>query len=204
MMDLSKAFDTFNDDLLLAKLKAYSPDLNAASFIKSSLTNRNQRCKIGHSFSEWERNIGGVTQGSILGPVLFSIFINDIFLYIENSVLCNYENDSILYASGESFSIFRENLKVDFFRISKWFHETFLILNPDECHFMVIGDSNCTCNFTCNTTTTESSKEEKVLRITNDHELTFMPPLGTIIKKTNQKLHVLSRMKCYALNRINQ
>ena len=136
-------------------------------------------------------------QGSILGPVLFSIFINDIFLHIENSVLCNHENDSIVYASGESFSIIRENLKVDFFRISKWFHETFMILNPDECHFMVKGNSNCTCNFTCNTTTMECSKEEKVLGITIDHKLTSTPRLGTIIKKANQKLHVLSRVKCY-------
>ena len=62
---------------------------------------------------------------------------------------------------------------------------------------MVLGDSNCTCNFTCNDTTIESSKEEKVLGITIDDKLTFTSHLGNIIKKVNQKLHALSRVKCY-------
>ena len=117
------------------------------------------------------------------------------FLYIENSDLCNYA-DSTLY-SGESLSIIIGNLKADFLRISKWFHENFMVLNPDKCHFMVLGDSNCTCNFTCNGTTIESSKEEKVLRITIDDKLTFTSHLGNIIKKANQKLHALSRVKCH-------
>ena len=114
--NLSKAFDTLNHNLLVAKLKAYGLNLNAASFIKSYLTNMYQHCKIGDSFSEWERIVAGVPQGSILGPLLFNIFINDIFLYIENSDLSNYADDSTLYASGESLSIIIENLKGDFFK----------------------------------------------------------------------------------------
>ena len=114
--NLSKAFDTLNHNLLVAKLKAYGVNLNAASFIKSYLTNIYQHCKIGDSFSEWERIVAGVPQGSILGPLLFNIFINDIFLYIENSDLSNYADDSTLYASGESLSIIIENLKGDFFK----------------------------------------------------------------------------------------
>ena len=121
-MDLSKAFDTLNHNLLVAKLKAYDLNLNAASFIKSYLTNRYHRCKIRDSFIEWERIIARVPQGSILGPLLFNIFINDIFLYIENSDLCNYADDSTLYASGESLFIIIEKLKADFLRISKSFH----------------------------------------------------------------------------------
>ena len=72
-----------------------------------------------------------------------------------------------------------------------------MFLNPDKCHFMVLGDSNCTCNFTCNGTAIESSKEEKVLNITIDDKLTFTSHLGNIIKKANQKLHALSRAECY-------
>ena len=90
IMDLSKAFNTLNHSLLIDKLKAYGLNLNSASFIKSYLTNRYQRCKIGDSLSEWERIIAGIPQGSILGSLLFNIFINDIFLYIESSDLCNY------------------------------------------------------------------------------------------------------------------
>ena len=59
-MDLSEGFDTLNHNLLIAKLKAYGLDLNAVLLIKNYLTNRYQRCKIGDSFSEWERIIVGV------------------------------------------------------------------------------------------------------------------------------------------------
>ena len=161
IMDLSNAFGTLNHKLLVAKRKAYGLNLNTTSFIKSYLTNWYHRCKIGDSFSEWKRIIAGIPQGSILGTLPFNIFINDIFLYIENSDLCNYADDSTLYASGESLSIIIENLKADFLWISKWFHENFMVLIPDKCHFRVPGDSNFTCNFTCNGTTIESSKEEK-------------------------------------------
>ena len=196
-MDLSKAFETLNHNLLVAKLKAYSLDLNGASFTKSYLTNRYQRCKIWDSFSEWERIIAGVPQGSILGPLRFRIFINDIFLYIENSDLCNYADNSILYASGESLPIIIEKLKDSFLRISNWFHENVKVLNPDKCHFMVLSDSNCSYNFTCSGVTIENSKEEKVLGITINDKLTFTSQPGNIFKKAHQKLHALSRVKCY-------
>ena len=70
--------------------------------------------EIGESLSEWERIIAGVPQGSILEPLLFSIFINDIFLYIENSDLCNYADNSALYATGESLSTIIEKLNANF------------------------------------------------------------------------------------------
>ena len=161
IMDLTKVFDTLNHNQPVAKLKAYGLDLSAALFIKSYLTNKYQRCKIGDSFSELERIITGVPQGPILGPILFNIFINDIFLYIENSDLCNYADGSSFYAFGNSLSIIIGNLTDDFLRISKWFHKYFMILNHDKCHFMVLGDSNCTFHFTCNGTTIGRCKDRK-------------------------------------------
>ena len=95
--------------------------MNVALFIKSYLTNRYQCCKIEDSLSEWERIIAGVPQGSILGTLLFNIYINDIFLCIENWDLCNYAHDSTIYASGESLSVVVENRKADFLRILNGF-----------------------------------------------------------------------------------
>ena len=93
---LSKAFDTVSHDLLVSKLGAYDFQKDAFSFMKSYLTKRRQQVHVNSIFRAWERIVSEVPQGSILGPLLFNIFLNDLFLFIENSNLSNYADDNTL------------------------------------------------------------------------------------------------------------
>ena len=78
-MDLSKAFDCLNHELLIAKLIAYGFSPNALRLIHSCLSERKQWVKINGSFSTWRETIIGVPQGSVLGPLLLNIYLNDLF-----------------------------------------------------------------------------------------------------------------------------
>ena len=113
-MNLSKVFDTLNHKLLLKKLEAYGFDKKSLSFTKGK-----QRSKIGDRFSKYQRIITGIPQGSILRTLLFNIFINDLFLIIAKSTLCNYGDDNTLYPSGNDANTVIIKLKQDFSKIFK-------------------------------------------------------------------------------------
>ena len=100
LMDLSKAFDCLNDELLIAKLEAYGFSRSALKLVYDYILNRKQRVKINGSFSSWQESIKGVPQGSVFGPLLFNVFINDLFFLLEETEICNYADDTTIYVCG--------------------------------------------------------------------------------------------------------
>ena len=136
LMDLSKAFDHINHDLLLAKLHAYGFSKESSKLIKSYLSNRWQRTKVNLSFSSWSALILGVLQGSVLGPVLFNIYINGLFYLTELTDVWNYADDTTFHACDSNLDDF---IEYDLIRAIEWFESNYMKLNQDKCHFVLSG-----------------------------------------------------------------
>ena len=111
-MDLSKAYDCVNHDLIIAKLEAYGVGENSLRLIQNYLSQRQQRVKVGSSYNEWLEIILGIPHGSILGPILFKVFINDLLLFIKETDICNFADDTTLYACGKELDTISFKLEI--------------------------------------------------------------------------------------------
>ena len=99
LTDLSKAFDCLSHELLIAQLEAYGFDEKALTLIYKYLSHRKQRVKINDSYSSWSEILFGVPQGSILGPLLFNIFICDMFYFMADFEIANSADDSTPFSA---------------------------------------------------------------------------------------------------------
>ena len=103
-MDISEVFDSIRHELLIAKVHAYGFDLNSLTFFYSYLKNRKQNVKINNTCSIFQIFLYGFSQGSILGPILFNIFINDLLMSTKNSELHNFADDNTITSSSGTLS----------------------------------------------------------------------------------------------------
>ena len=125
---------------------------------------KNKCCKINNTLGDWRKIIAGVPPGSILGPLLFNIFLNGIFLFIKDANFGNYSDDSTLYAYNKNLETVVCNLRQEFSILSNWFYDNYMVLNPGKCHFMLFGikeneQFDLLCNLTCYYTKTQQSRK---------------------------------------------
>ena len=190
LTDLSKAFDCLLHDLLIAKLNAYGFDYNALRLIHNYLSDRKQRIKIGEAYSSWIEIILGVPRGSILGPLLFNIYINDIFHFTEEATIANFADDNTPYICDKSIDLVLSKLEKDTKNLNQWFKANFLKSNEDKCQLLL--NTNSKLAIKVGNESIYNSCEVKLLGIVFDSSLKFDSHVSKL-----QKLHALLRVSTY-------
>ena len=202
-LDLSKAFDTINHKLLLFKLKFYNFSPSAIALLDNYLKDRSMKVKLNGTFSKSEPLTVGVPQGSVLGPLLFIIFINDLCFLPIFSYLVLFADDSTMFLSGKKLFDLLEKVKTDLGQVCEWLKHNQLILNWDKTHAMffpfsthdqtnpLIKPTNILINV--DNHNIEFVPETKILGVTLDYKLKFDQHVNNILKKVNAKTLLISR-----------
>ena len=120
-MDLSKAFDTLPHDLIVKKLEDYGGDSKVINLVTNYLSARQQRVRLSGQHSSMKTVMKGVPKGSILGPILFNIFMNDLSYAIDECTLFTYADDTQLFKSGENIDQVEHAINADLKKVDEWF-----------------------------------------------------------------------------------
>ena len=146
-MDLSKAFDCLPHSLIICKLYAYVVSASACKLIASYLYKRKQRVKIENENSEWLDISKGIFQSSILGPLIFNIFINDIFHFIQDGNLYNYADDNWVTVHHRELTTLQGILQNEAKLMVEWFEINAMQANPDKFQGMLLKGAETVGDF---------------------------------------------------------
>ena len=196
-VDLSKAFDSIFHNLLISKLKAYGFTESATSLFRTYLCGRLQRVRIGNTYSDWKAMQHGVPQGSILGPLLFNLFINGLTHFIDDAKLRLYANDTTLFLSHSNQDVLESRSQNKFDVLQSWFRCNYLSLNETKTKVLPLGDNPPCYELFADRTSPplEVVHDMTLLGLTTDNSLAFKAHVKSICNKVNTKVAALRRVR---------
>ena len=138
-LDIKKAFDTVDHQIMLDKLKCYGIHEDELAFFMSYLNDRQQCCNVNNVFSSTRKITCGVPQGSILDPLLFIIYMNDLPVSVTGVDIKMSADDTSLYRAFKTINDLQEKLIPAFSRVCEWLKRNKLSLNAVKTEFIIMG-----------------------------------------------------------------
>ena len=201
LLELQKAFDTVDHSILLIKLKALGLGDDIMNWFSSYLSDRQQLVDVSGTKSTMANITCGVPQGSILGSLLFLIYVNDMSSATKNKLLL-YADDSCILVSGQNKCQIEQALSQDLNEVSQWLIDNKLSLHLGKTESILFGTkhklrSNPRLNIICNDTVIEPTSAVKYLGASIDQNLSFVNMAQSVVKKSNSRLKFLYRKSEY-------
>ena len=199
-IDFSKAFNCVQHSTLLKKLMEYRIGQEAISWLESYLESREQRTLVNNDYSQWLPVPQGVPQGSVLGPLLYIIYSNDIAQKIKNSGFTFYADDTVLYSKKKSITQAGTDLQEDLNSLNVWCLENDIFINSSKTKSMFFGsrakiESMGMPKLYIDGTLIDRTKTYTYLGIKLDEQLSLETHANIIIKRVTNKIYQLTKMR---------
>ena len=192
-MDFQKAFDTVPHKRLIEKLKAYGIGNDMISWTQNFLQGRKQQVIVNGEKSNWHEVTSGIPQGSIVGPLMFIIFINDLPDTVTSRVYMFADDTKLFKIVKENED--REILQRDLEKLTEWTNTWLLKLHPEKCKYMQLGNKapQNTVKYTLQGIELSETQEEKDIGVLIDNRLSFDSHISEKVKKAHQMFAVIRR-----------
>lgn len=193
-LDFQRAFETIDRNMLVKKLFMYGVKDAELDWFRSYLSNRTQRTSVNNKMSSAKSTYFGVPQGTILGPLLFLLYINDMCKVIRKSKISLFADDALLFVCGKDLNVLKSDIEHDLNRLCTWLQVNKLKLNASKTKCMVINSEFCV-NLKINGDDIEQVEEIKYLGVKLDSKLNFNSHLAYIASKISMKIAFLKRIR---------